>query len=165
MLSWLVAAVTGPALLLGGVTPVTGHDPGVGTDSPGVARFNDPTGTERRQYALVRAVDRAVDRAPGGSTVRIAAYSFAMPSTARALRRAHHRGVRVQLVVDDRSARWGSVRVLARELGTSTRRHSFVRVCDRSCRGTTGNQHAKFVTISRTGRARWRPRTFRGGGA
>ena len=82
-----------------------------------------------------------------------AAYSFAMPSTAQALRRAHRRGVRVQVVVDDRSAQWGSVRALRRELGTSTRRHSFVRVCDHSCRGTTGNQHAKFVTISRSGRA------------
>ena len=76
-----------------------------------------------------------------------------MPSTAQALRRAHRRGVRVQVVVDDRSAQWGSVRALRRELGTSTRRHSFVRVCDHSCRGTTGNQHAKFVTISRSGRA------------
>ncbi len=153
MLSWLVAAVTGPALLLGGVTPLAGADAGSRTDSPGVARFNDPTGSEREQYALVRRVDRAVDRAPGGSTVRLAAYSFAMPSTAQALRRAHRRGVRVQVVVDDRSAQWGSVRALRRELGTSTRRHSFVRVCDHSCRGTTGNQHAKFVTISRSGRA------------
>ncbi|QWZ07587.1 hypothetical protein KRR39_19510 [Nocardioides panacis] len=153
MLPWLVAAVTGPALLLGGVAPATGHDPVARTDSPGVARFNDPTGTERQQYALVRRVDRAVGRAPGGSTVRLAAYSFAMPSTAQALRRAHRRGVRVQVVVDDRSAQWGSVRALRRELGTSTRRHSFVRVCDHSCRGTTGNQHAKFVTISRSGRA------------
>jgi phosphatidylserine/phosphatidylglycerophosphate/cardiolipin synthase-like enzyme len=148
----LVAALVS-ALLLGGVAQASADETSAPPASPGIARFNDPTGSEAAQYALVRRVDRAVDRTPGGATIRLAAYSFAMPSTSRALLRAHRRGVRVQVVVDDRSARWGSVRRLRSVLGTSTRRHSFVRVCHRSCRGTTGNQHAKFVTISRTGRA------------
>lgn len=148
----LTAVLVG-TLLLGGVAPAVADVTSAPPASPGMARFNDPTGSVAEQYALVRGVDRAVDRTPGGATIRLAAYSFAMPSTSRALLRAHRRGVRVQVVVDDRSASWGSVRRLRAVLGTSTRRHSFVRVCHRSCRGTTGNQHAKFVTISRSGRA------------
>ncbi|CAN5553289.1 hypothetical protein BH10ACT10_BH10ACT10_09520 [soil metagenome] len=149
-----LAAVLVGTLLLGGVAPAVADVSSAPPTSPGVARFNDPTGSVAEQYALVRRVDRAVDRTPRGATIRLAAYSFAMPSTSRALLRAHRRGVRVQVVVDDRSAAWGSVRRLSAVLGTSARRHSFVRVCHRSCRGTTGNQHAKFVTISRSGRAR-----------
>ena len=74
-----------------------------------------------------------------------------MPSTAQALIRAHRRGVGVQVVVDGHSGRWRSVRNLRSVLGTDTPTDSFVVACRRSCRGTSGNQHAKFVTISRTG--------------
>ncbi len=122
--------------------------------SPGHVLFNDPLGPEERQYALIRHIDARIDHARPGATVRLAAYSFAMPSTAQALLRAHRRGVVVKLVVDRHSAAWGSVRRLSSVLGTDTGKRSFVRLCDRSCRGTAGVQHAKFVTISSTRHAR-----------
>ena len=128
-----------------------------GPPSPGHVTFNHPLGAPRAQYALVRTIDTAIDRTPPGATIRLAAYSFAMPSTSQALIRAYHRGVRVKVVVDDHSARWGSVRRLGHVLGRRTGQRggaSFLRLCHDSCRGTKGRQHAKFVTISRTTHAR-----------
>jgi phosphatidylserine/phosphatidylglycerophosphate/cardiolipin synthase-like enzyme len=168
MLAWLVAALTGPALLLGSL-PVTGRplddrpappavrralaDVDLPPQSPGRALFNDPFGTKRRQFALIRHINTKIDGAKRGSVVRVAAFSFAMPSTAQALLRAHRRGAAVKLVVDDHSTRWGSVQNLRRKLGGNLHHRSFVRICRDSCRGTSGNQHAKFVTISRSGRS------------
>ena len=122
--------------------------------SPGRVLFNDPLGPAERQYALIRHIDERIDHARPGATVRLAAYSFAMPSTAHALLRAHRRGVVVKLVVDRHSGAWGSVRRLRSVLGADTDKRSFVRLCDRSCRGAAGVQHAKFVTISSTRHAR-----------
>jgi phosphatidylserine/phosphatidylglycerophosphate/cardiolipin synthase-like enzyme len=160
----VAAALAGPAMLLGTVFP------GFGTLSPrvpapasvveavaaadiapetgGRVHFNDPTGPHRRQYALVRRIDHAIDAAEPGAILRLAAYSLAMPPTTRALVDAHRRGVQVRVVVDDHSAHWGSVRVLAEELGRDTTADSFVKVCQMSCRGGRGNQHAKFLTVS-----------------
>ncbi|HET9759683.1 MAG TPA: hypothetical protein VFP51_08020, partial [Nocardioidaceae bacterium] len=95
--------------------------------SPGHVLFNDPLGPEDRQYALIRHIDARIGHARPGATVRLAAYSFAMPSTARALLRAYRRGVVVKLVVDRHSAAWGSVQRLRSVLGTDTDRRSFVR--------------------------------------
>ena len=52
--------------------------------SPGHVLFNDPLGPEDRQYALIRHIDARIGHARPGATVRLAAYSFAMPSTSRA---------------------------------------------------------------------------------
>jgi len=140
-----VSALSGLMLTLTAAAPPT---PAV--ESAGHPVFNDPLGTHRQQYALIRSVDSRIDHTPRGATIRLAAFSFAMPSTSRALLRAHRRGVVVKMVVDQRSARWGSVQRLRSVLGTDVSRRSFVRVCHESCRGTAGKQHAKFVTISRT---------------
>ncbi len=182
MTAWLVALLGGPLLLLGGggvpvlAPPATSVPPTAAVvrrvgalpatamvarpqrpqrppQSPGRARFNDPFGTRDEKYALIRRIDARIDRAERGAVVRVAAFSFAMRSTSRAMLRAHRRGVQVRMVVDRRSVRWGSVRRLRHALGTDTEHRSFVRVCRESCRGDSGNQHAKFVTISGAGRA------------
>jgi phosphatidylserine/phosphatidylglycerophosphate/cardiolipin synthase-like enzyme len=163
VLGLLGAAVAGPALLLGGTFPgfgtlegptppesvtaaVAEADPA--PETGGEVWFNDPGGDRRRQYTLVRRIDRAIASADPASTVRLAAYSFAMGSTAQALLDAHDRGAHVQVVVDDHSAHWGPVRRLSEALGTDTSAADFVKVCRLSCRGGRGNQHAKFVTVS-----------------
>ncbi|MGA9749710.1 MAG: phospholipase D-like domain-containing protein [Nocardioides sp.] len=153
----------GPALVLGGAFPGFGtlHDTSLpgrveqaqlradpAPETGGRVSFNDPSGDRREQFSLVRRIDRAIDGAAADATVRLAAYSFAMPSTARALLRAHARGAAVRVVVDDHSAHWGAVKQLRAVLGTDTSTDSFVKVCRFSCRGGRGNQHAKFVTIS-----------------
>jgi phosphatidylserine/phosphatidylglycerophosphate/cardiolipin synthase-like enzyme len=155
LVSGLVGLVAGVLVATAPAGPSAARDGSSGSsvESPGHVMFNDPLGPERRQYALIRHIDTKIDRAHRGATVRLAAYSFAMPSTSRALVRAYRRGVVVKVVVDGHSARWRSVKRLRTVLGTNTERRSFVRVCDRSCRGTGGSQHAKFVTISSTGHA------------
>ena len=120
----------------------------IAPETGGRVDFNNPYGSHRQQYALVRRINRAIGQAEPGATVRLAAYSLAMPTTTRALVDAHRRGVQVRVVVDDHSAHWGSVRVLREELGSSVGADSFVKVCQMSCRGGRGNQHAKFVTVS-----------------
>jgi phosphatidylserine/phosphatidylglycerophosphate/cardiolipin synthase-like enzyme len=144
-----VSALSGLLLAATAAAPSTPAE-----ESPGHPVFNDPLGTHRQQYALISSVNRRIDHTPGGATIRLAAFSFAMPSTSRALLRAHRRGVVVKMVVDQRSARWGSVQRLRSVLGSDVSHRSFVRVCHASCRGTAGKQHAKFVTISRTDHAR-----------
>lgn len=163
VLGLLGAALAGPALLLGGTFPgygilrdgavpdqvtaaVDAADPA--PETGGRVSFNDPRGGEDRQFSLVRRIDAAIEGADAGATVRLAAYSFAMPSTARALLDAHEHGARVRVVVDDHSAHWGAVKRLRQALGTDTSADSFVKVCRLSCRGGRGNQHAKFVTVS-----------------
>ncbi|WP_165372654.1 phospholipase D-like domain-containing protein [Nocardioides iriomotensis] len=156
-------ALTGPALMIGGNFPgygtLRGDDPpdqvtaavlraDPAPETGGHVSFNDPTGDHDQQFALVDRIDRAIASSSRDATIRLAAYSFAMPSTSEALVRAHARGVNVRVVVDDHSAHWGSVRRLEKALGTDTSAQSFVKVCKLSCRGGRGNQHAKFVTIS-----------------
>ncbi len=160
----VAAALAGPAMLVGTVFPGFGtlpqRDPvppavveavaaaDIAPETGGRVHFNDPTGSHRRQFSLVRRIDHAIDGAEPGATLRLAAYSLAMPPTTRALVAAHRRGVQVRVVVDDHSAHWGSVRVLSEELGRDTAADSFVKVCRMSCRGGRGNQHAKFLTVS-----------------
>ncbi len=172
MLPWPAAALSGSALLLGLFYPGWGGAPGgppgglahevssaaagritapPATTPAGSVAFNDPAGPPEQQYALIRRVDEAVAGAWPGSTIRVAEYSFAMPRTSDALVSAYRRGVHVQVVVDEHSAPWRSVRRLSAVLGTDTTRASFVKVCQASCRGGRGNQHAKFVTFSGTG--------------
>jgi phosphatidylserine/phosphatidylglycerophosphate/cardiolipin synthase-like enzyme len=164
----LVAALTGPVLLLGSVFPGFGALPDgapvpatvqsaveradIAPETGGRVFFNNPHGPRSAQYALVRRLDEAVDEAVPGATLRLAAYSLAMPSTTRALLRAHDRGVHVRVVVDDHSAHWGAARQLREALGTSTGEESFLKVCQMSCRGGRGNQHAKFLTVTDSSR-------------
>lgn len=168
MLTWLGLALAGPAMLLAPVFPGFGtldrqqptppsveravEDAVDAADVPpytgGRVAFNDPHGSKQRQYALVTRYNQAIRSAEPGSTVRLAAYSFAMWSTANALLAAHERGVNVRVIVDDHVERWGPVKALARELGTDTSAHSFLQTCRLSCRGGRGNQHAKFLTVS-----------------
>ena len=108
---WLVAAVTGPALLLGGVDAGDRARPGRDRTTRPASRGSTTRPAPSASSTPWSGASTGRSTAPpGGATVRLAAYSFAMPSTAQALRRAHRRGVRVQVVVDDRSAQWGSVR-------------------------------------------------------
>lgn len=164
VMNGVAAVLAGPAVLLGSAFPgfgtlrpgepvppavieaVAGAD--IAAETGGRVDFNDPTGSRRQQYSLVRRINHAIREAEPGATLRLAAYSLAMPSTTEALVDAHRRGVQVRVVVDDHSAHWGSVRALREELGSDAGSSSYVQVCRMSCRGGRGNQHAKFLAIS-----------------
>jgi len=120
--------------------------------APG-ALFNNPradTGSKDRILSHIRS---AVEGTPRHATIQIAAYSLDRPDLVDALARAHHRGVDVQLVLNDN---WTSpaTRRLVLTLGTDTNRRSFVTVCVASCRGGAGNQHMKFYLFSESGSAK-----------
>ncbi len=167
MTTWLGALLAGPALLLGSLLPgfgslddrvpvpsavvraVAGAD--LAPRTGGHVDFNDPFGSRSEQFVLVRRTTAMIRTAGPDSTVRMAAYSLALPSVARALVAAHDRGAQVRVVVDDHSRSWGAVRRLRAALGADTSRSSFVTACRLSCRGGRGNQHAKFLLVGPRG--------------
>ncbi len=125
---------------IGTYTPVTG------------AIFNRPIGTPWQQYAIFRHVNKAIDSAPAGSTIRMAVYSFAQAGTADKLIKAYKRGVKVQMLFNDHE-RFGPENRLVRALGSKTSNGSFAKFCDDSCRGVKGNMHQKVFLFSKSGSA------------
>jgi phosphatidylserine/phosphatidylglycerophosphate/cardiolipin synthase-like enzyme len=119
--------------------------------TPG-ALFNAPYGAPAAQTRIVAHVQQAIDNAPAGSTIRIAAYSFDRSDIADALQRAHDRGVNVQMVLNDNVISQETLQ-LQGVLGSDPAADSFVVICHGSCRGGFGNLHAKFYLFTQTGTA------------
>lgn len=138
------AAAAAPTALL---APLPGWKPRLGPI------FNDPgrAGSTR----IVKRVTQAIRHTRKGQTIRIATYSFDRGEIAAALRSAHKRGVRVQVIVNQHTAS-GVVWSLQRSLGKNPHRNSFVVTCPGRCRapGDGGNQHLKVFSFTRTGGAR-----------
>ena len=135
------ASRTTPAAATAGTyTPVTG------------AIFNRPVGTATEQRRIFTHVNRTIDSAPTGSTIRIAVFSFSEKVTADKLLAAKRRGVNVQLVFDDHTIS-SQMKRLRAALGKNPAYKSFVVYCHLSCRGTGGNMHDKIFTFSRAGSA------------
>jgi hypothetical protein len=125
---------------LGAYTPVTG------------AIFNSPVGSAAEQRAIFTHVNKTIDATPPGATIRFAVFSFSEQATADKLIAAYRRGVNVQLIFDDhvvypQEARLRSV------IGRSPNQRSFVVLCHKSCRGTSGNMHDKVFLFSQAGSA------------
>lgn len=157
----LVSTVVGALLCALATLPDTatastgdGGSPGGGLHTtwrpaPGAA-FNYPVGGVAARTALVRRVIAAINHTPRGEFIRFAAYSFDRTDVMNALLRAHHRGVRVQIVLNDN---WFSSQTfhLRRVLGHNPDHQNFVVFCHGSCRGGPGNLHMKVYAFSRTG--------------
>ncbi|MFF7364573.1 phospholipase D-like domain-containing protein [Streptomyces sp. NPDC008125] len=65
------------------------------------AIFNNPKGPQAEQNAILGHVGRLINGALPGSTIKISMYAFGSSWTADRLVEAHHRGVNVQVLVDD----------------------------------------------------------------
>lgn len=115
------------------------------------ATFNKPVGTHRQQYRIFRHLNRTINSARG--KIRIAVFSFSDMHTAENLIRAHRRGVDVKLVFDDHHV-FPAQRRLQQVLGSDPSRRSFAMFCEKSCRSTGGEMHAKFFQFKRAGDAR-----------
>ena len=131
---------TPAAATAGTYTPVTG------------ATFNRPVGTAAEQRRIFTHVNRTIDSAPAGSTIRIAVFSFSEKATADKLLAAKRRGVNVELVFDDHTIS-SQMKRLRAALGKNPASRSFVVYCHLSCRGTGGNMHDKIFTFSKAGSA------------
>lgn len=113
--------------------------------------FNDPTGSKAARMRIVTQVERAIDNAPKGSTIRIANYLFDLPDPATKLIVAQRRGVHVQLLIDDNPMSEQTLRV-RKALGTNKKKGSFVTRCKNGCMSSQpGVMHAKFFLFSRSG--------------
>ncbi|HEX8508670.1 MAG TPA: phospholipase D-like domain-containing protein [Propionibacteriaceae bacterium] len=115
--------------------------------------FNDPTGSTAEQLAIVRSIGRAIDATPKGETIQIAQYSLDIASSADKLLKAHKRGVRVQLIVDQhRNIVTTETRRLIKALGENRKKKSFLVRCGASCMSNrTSAMHAKFFLFSAVG--------------
>ena len=116
--------------------------------------FNNPRGSNAAAERINDVLDKTIDAAPPGSTIRMAMYLFNVDTTATKLIRAHQRGVNVKILIDDGERRADIVRV-RRALGTNKKARSFVAKCKRSCMSnTTSVMHSKFYLFSQAGSAR-----------
>ena len=160
----VMCTIVGLVLCAGAALPTAQATTGGGGPRPGTnphatwkpapgAAFNYPVGSGQARTVLVRRVIAAIDHTLGGETIRIAAYSFDRTDVMNALLAAHHRGVRVQIVLNDN---WFSHQTfhLRRVLGHNYHHKSFVVFCKGSCRGGPGNLHMKVYAFSRTGAAK-----------
>ncbi|MFI2661779.1 phospholipase D-like domain-containing protein [Micromonospora carbonacea] len=117
------------------------------------AVFNNPT-VASQQYAIVEHVQRLIQGAASGSTIRVAMYHFTLTRVSNDLSAAYDRGVHVRVVVDSQSRSYPAVTGLIAKLGTNRAAASWVTVCttDRACIGNlnTPIMHNKFFLFSDT---------------
>lgn len=142
------------------LTPTAEHTPAVFSGSLGYTPssgvlFNDPTGSKADQLRITRHIERSIDGAPGGSTIRIAQYSFDIESAAKKLVAAHRRGVHIQMIVDQHDQKvTKQTMTLIELLGSNPKKKSFLVRCGASCMSNRAStMHAKFYLFSAVGSA------------
>jgi hypothetical protein len=117
----------------------------------GVA-FNNPYGSFDSRFALEHRILEAIRHTPKTGIIRFAIYSFDRIQMAQALMAAHHRGVHVQVLLNDHE-RTPAERILFRGLGQDRHKKNFAYECKESCRGHAHNLHTKFYLFSKAGGA------------
>lgn len=143
------------------LTPTADRAPAVFSGSLGytpkpVVLFNDPTGSKADQLRITRHIERSIDGAPPGSTIRIVQYSFDITSSLKKLVAAHERGVHIQMIVDQHDQIiTKQTQALIDLLGSNRKRKSFLIRCGASCMSNRpSTMHAKYYLFSRVGSAR-----------
>ncbi|MCP2335559.1 phospholipase D-like domain-containing protein [Actinomadura rupiterrae] len=122
-------------------------------------RFNLPSKDKRKAGALDLYIKSLIRHAPPKSEIDVAVFRLREPGMAKELVAAKKRKVKVRVVVDHDSLgeKRGVYNYLARNLGTSTKRSSWITLCpaNRGCiapsaKGVWGKNHNKFYAFSRT---------------
>ena len=111
---------------------------------------------EKDRFVIERHILRAIRNTPRGEKIIISAYSLDRQVFADELIRAHKRGVKVQVLLNDHLVPNAQVRI-QRVLGHNTKKSSFLKRCISGCRADENeynNLHSKFYLFSRTGRNR-----------
>ncbi|WP_296603580.1 phospholipase D-like domain-containing protein [Nocardioides sp.] len=114
--------------------------------------FNDPWGDAEAKYRIERQIVAAINHARKGSYIRIAVYSFDRVNVAKALIRAHDRGVRVQVLHNDHMYT-PAMKMLKKALGTNRGKKSWDYTCKTGCRSEQGVLHDKIYLFEHTGGA------------
>lgn len=118
-------------------------------------KFNNPM-VDKDRFVIERHLLRAIRNTPRKAKITISAYSLDRQVVADELIRAHNRGVKVKVLLNDHLIPGAQVR-MAKVLGRNTKKSSFIRRCVSGCRADENefnNLHSKFYLFSRTGRNR-----------
>ncbi len=133
--------------------------------APSGGVFNDPYGSSSQQWAIMNRVKDAINNAPSGSVIRIAAYSITLPQMGDALIAAHTRGVNVRVVTDDHlydkedpdyAAKTAQTERLKSTLKTDITKTSYIKICHLGCMSNSqyASMHAKLYMFSTTGKSK-----------
>jgi len=116
--------------------------------------FNDPTGTETQQLAIMTKIMKAISGTPKGATIRIAVFSFTIEEFADKLISAYNRGVHVRLILDDHEI-WPAWERMVKKLGSNAKAASFAVTCHGACltENPPSYMHTKLFLFSTTGGA------------
>ncbi len=117
--------------------------------------FNDPH-LKSRHFTIERRVIDTIRHTPKGATIRIAVYSFDRMPVAEALIAAYHRGVKVQMLLNDHQDT-RAMKAIRAAIGTNRFGRSFLYKCRASCRGTANqynNLHSKFYSFTQAGKSK-----------
>ncbi|MFC5924049.1 phospholipase D-like domain-containing protein [Micromonospora vulcania] len=113
------------------------------------AHFSDPK--DGRDYTIITELQRLIDAAPAGSTIRGAIHSLSVDSVADALLRAQTRGVTVQVLLDGKNATSTDPAI------TTIKKLTNYQFCLNSSGGhgcistsADGDMHTKLFTFTRT---------------
>lgn len=117
---------------------------------------------ESNRGAITNKILRVINHTRSGSMIRAVSWNFSSDRYAGALTAAHRRGVTVQIYMARTLATAqgpsGSYNVMLRNLDDKdnrkrkTRKQSWIRTCDHSCRGKGGAMHAKYYMFSKSGK-------------
>ncbi|MDX6324744.1 MAG: hypothetical protein QOK15_1098 [Nocardioidaceae bacterium] len=118
---------------------------------PEGGHFNIPTGNREQQSRIERTVLDAIHHARPGSYIKIALFSFDRRPMGDALIKAYHRGVHVQLLLNDHQVT-RTMRTMKGVFHANRDRKSFIYQCNRGCRGGSF-LHSKLYVFSHTGGA------------
>jgi PLD-like domain len=138
-------------------SPVTHKPKGGGRyHVPTGAYFNDPRGGWPARFRIEHQVVRAIDSAKKGATMRIALYSFDRIPVAQRLIAAVHRGVHLQMLLDDHQDT-RAMKMVRAVIGTNRNKKSFIYKCHSGCRTDNHKRllHTKFYTITKAGASKW----------
>ena len=118
---------------------------------PEGGHFNIPTGNHEQQSRIERTVLDAIQHARKDSYIKIALFSFDRRPMGDALIKAYHRGVHVQVLLNDHQVT-RTMRTMKGVFHADRDRKSFIYQCNRGCRGGSF-LHSKLYVFCHTGGA------------
>jgi hypothetical protein len=117
--------------------------------APNGVAFSHPY-RKAHKYKVRDRILRTINSVPPGGRIQVASWSFSSKTYYKALNQARKRGVAVQIVLAYRNkAKNSDYRTLRKLFGTAvTPTGTWVKKCDRSCRGRSGTMHSKIFLFS-----------------
>jgi phosphatidylserine/phosphatidylglycerophosphate/cardiolipin synthase-like enzyme len=145
------------------------------------AVFNDPTGGPHARGKIVSRLRQLIRHTRRGATIRLSSFALDRRDVAELLIKAKRRGVRVQIVVMDHTAKSKTLpdhtddaddpeasapdihpkvnkaqNMLVKALGKNRHKSSFIVFCRGACRnGSSGDLHTKVYSFSQSGGAKY----------